>query len=482
MKELIKKIQTHLEGYDFFDTLKHTSTYFTATILINALGIISLPVYTSFLTTAEFGIVEIFNNTIKVLAVLMTFNTHQAVGRYYFEGKKDWNIFLGTSLITTFFVFVVVSIILFISQRWILYYLNIPQALFYWFFPATISLAILAIFSQLFVAKKQSFLVSKGQVLFSYGRFFGAVIGLLWVVPLYFGRVIGDVILSVFIAAYLFYKIWPHIKWKINLDHLKYNLKFSLPLIPYSLSGFILNFFDLFMINSSNNSDAGIYAFAYKIGFLFLGLDQALHNATKPDFYKIMNSGTYELLIDQIKSMLKFHAIGATFLILFASDIGYLLARNAAYTYSLNIVPIIVIGYLFFASYNFYARLLFYSKKTYYISIITLFVAFLNIVLNIIYIPLYGYEAAAYTTLASFIVMLILGRIVVINVLKLPAPPFFRIIKNIGMILLLGGIMIMLLQLELPYPLMFCLKILIFGSLGVFLFGKKILSFFDKKY
>ncbi len=474
MKEFIRRIKIQLEGYDFFDTFKHSSTYFSAIVLINILGLISLPVYTSFLDDADFGIVEVFNNTVKLLMVLLTFNTHQAVSRYYFEEKEDWRDFLGTSFITSFSVFILTSSLLFIYRDSICFYWNIPYELFYWIFPATICLIILSVFNQLFIAKKEPFLVAKGQILFSYLRFLGAIIFLYCLVPNYFGRIVGDIIFMVVVAIYLLYKIYPFIKWRFKKAHLSYIFNFTLPLIPFSISAFILNYFDLFMINFSSNSDAGLYSFAYKIGFLFVGLDQALQNAGKPDFFKWMNSKNYTAITGQVKSIMKVEVLGAAFLILFAYDLGFLLASKKIFTTSLDLVPIIVMSYVFFSAYNFYGRLLLFSKKTIYISLITILAGVFNIVLNSIYIPKFGYEAAAYTTLISYALMFLMGWLVIVKVMKMPPPPLGDILLKItvvGMILIINYL---LNQAELAYALTFLFKILIFGSLFLGLFKDKV--------
>ena len=478
MKNWINKIKAQLQGYDFFDTLKHTSTYFTATLLINALGIISLPVYTSFLEIDEFGIVEAFNQAIKLLAVIMTLNAHQAVGRYYFEEKKDWREFLGSSLITTFSVFVLVSLLVFSFRKPLLHYWNIPPDLFYWVFPATLSLVILMVFNLLFVARKESFLVSKGQVLFSYARFIGAVVFLFWLTPAYFGRVVGDVLMSVVLAGYLFYKIYPHVRWVFSKEHLRYIVTYCLPLVPFSISGFLLLYFDLFMINSADNQDAGLYAFAYKIGLLFMGLDQALQNAAKPEFFKWMNAKNFEAITSQVKSIMKFEVIGSVFLILFAFDIGSVLASKAGFKASLHLVPIIVLSYVFFGAYNFYARLIIYSKKTIYISLITIAGGALNIVLNSKYIPQFGYEIAAYTTLVSYIAMLLMGWITIVWIMKLPPPPFKDILVKISGVVLILILSHYLYQIDIAYILNLFLRLLIFAGLFLLLFWSKIIGVF----
>lgn len=54
----------------------------------------------------------------------------------------------------------------------------------------------------------------------------------------------------------------------------------------------------------------------------------------------------------------------------------------------------------------------YYSKKTIYIMLGTSVAAVLNVVLNYIFIQVFGFVAAAYTTLAAYIVYLILHLVI----------------------------------------------------------------------
>ncbi len=474
LRNIYKNSIGRLQQLEFFDTLKNTSVYFSATLLVNLLGIISIPIFTLYLETSEFGIVEIFNHSIKVLAVLMTFNTHQAVGRYYYEEKNDWKEFLGTSFTLSIGLFLMFSMLCYFLKDKILSLINIPAELFYFLFPATLGLIIFTIFNHLYVAKKESLTFSIYQVLQSYSRFIFAWLGILLIAPAYFGKIAGDSLIYIFIALTAFVKIYPNIKWKILKKHIAYILKFTLPLIPFSLSGFILNFFDLFMINSESNANAGLYAFAYKIGLLLIGLNQALHNAASPNFYKWRNKGEKGLIKGQEKSIIKFVTIGASFLILFASDLGNILAQKEAYKASLSLIPIIVLGLFFNSIYSFFSRSIFYSKKTIYISIITILAGILNIVLNSIYIPIYGYEAAAYTTVVSYLFLALLGAFCSITLLKNTPPPLYNIVVcTLYLFIILGCQYFISERMEESIQSL-SVKIVVFIILFLILFGGKV--------
>ena len=168
-----------------------------------------------------------------------------------------------------------------------------------------------------------------------------------------------------------------------------------MPLIPYILSGQILAYFDQFYIISKvGQEEAGLYSFAYKIGTMLSILLTALLAAAGPDFYKWMNAKQYGELKGQVVSIMKFLALGASFLIFFAGDVGDLLASKDSYNTALPLVPIIVVGYSFFGVAQLYNRFIFYEKRNIWLAIIMLTSGILNIYLNMYFVPLYGYEAA----------------------------------------------------------------------------------------
>ena len=76
------------------------------------------------------------------------------------------------------------------------------------------------------------------------------------------------------------------------------------------------------------------------------------------------------------------------------------------------VIPM-VLGVIVQYIYSQYVIIEMHLKKTIYVSIGTGIAAVVNIVLNIIFIPIYGFVAAAYTTLISYLVLLVIHYYVV---------------------------------------------------------------------
>ncbi len=83
----------------FYETLVHSKDYFTITLANEGLKFLSIPILTYLLSTADYGILNIFGSWVSILSVLIVFNLNGAISRYYYEFAKDYNYFLGFSLI-----------------------------------------------------------------------------------------------------------------------------------------------------------------------------------------------------------------------------------------------------------------------------------------------------------------------------------------------------------------------------------------------
>lgn len=105
--------------------------------------------------------------------------------------------------------------------------------------------------------------------------------------------------------------------------------------------------------------------------------------------------------------MLGMYSLVAILLVYLAPEIVRILATEEYYK-GIYIMPPIAGGVYFIAVSNLYSDILVYLKKTKMVMVSSAIAAALNVVLNYIMINAYGYMAAAYTTLISYIIMALL--------------------------------------------------------------------------
>lgn len=76
-------------------------------------------------------------------------------------------------------------------------------------------------------------------------------------------------------------------------------------------------------------------------------------------------------------------------------------------------MPPVIVACAFQFVYGMYVNIEIFIKKTFQISVGTVAAAIVNIVLNYFFIPIYGYQAAAYTTLIGYIFLWLFHFIIV---------------------------------------------------------------------
>jgi len=433
----MKKYVGKLKSFSFFDTFKHASVYFIGTILMQGLGIISLPVITYFLDEAQYGIASIYLTYSTMVAVIFAANLYSPISRYYFEKDAQLNGFLTTIFVAMNISFFLFAIPTYIWREALASTINLPVETIGYMLIFAYTIMIWSIYHQLRVCERKSKEVTIAQIILQYSKFVFTVVGLWWigknVSNAYLGKLIGEVVAASIVGIWVLWTLRKHWDWAgMRWEQLRYALHFSLPHIPYALGGYFLAYFDAWIINASiGNEDAGLYSFAYKIGFLMFGLINAFQNASLSGFTKMMDERNGDAISTQVLSIHKLTVVGAMFLILFSVDVGTLLSAKASFRTALTVVPIITIGYVFYGMSMLFCRNFNYLKLNIYLTVTLLFAGTLNVLLNLYYIPLYGYEAAAYTTLISYIVMAFVSWILAVYWLKIPPLPIFSMLLQL---------------------------------------------------
>ena len=212
-------------------------------------------------------------------------------------------------------------------------------------------------------------------------------------------------------------------------------------MVLHQLSHYLLTSFDQIIINQLLGSkETGLYFVAYRIGLIQNIVNLAIIKAWTPIFYEKLNNNLQQ---DITKLSHKYSVVIFSFaalMIIFSREIITLIS-DANFHSAAPIIPIIVLSYLLVYIYTIYVNYSFYHKKTYLISIATLLSGFINIGLNYLLIPKFGYFAAAYTTLISYFVLFIFHYVNVRYILKVKnIVPLFDILKFI--FLPLGGLLL----------------------------------------
>lgn len=217
-------------------------------------------------------------------------------------------------------------------------------------------------------------------------------------------RIISLVAVEAVVYIILYFSIFKKNKTFVDLPLWKYAFVFNLPLIPHFLSQSILIQSDRIMINSICGAGyVGIYGLAYSISMLMSLVNNAVKDTLNPWIFKSIHEKRYSELRTVCNNIVLIIALMDLFVIAMAPELIRIFAPSS-YHGAVWVIPPVSMSIFFTFLYCFFADVEYFYEKTKFIMVSSLMSALLNIGLNYVFIRRYGYIAAGYTTLASYII------------------------------------------------------------------------------
>lgn len=376
----------------------------TASFFQSGMKLLFVPIFTRLLTTTEYGIVTVFESVQSTLGTITMLSLWTSVynrGMQEFKTDRDQFtaslLFLGnicTLIVGAVFVIFHNQIMPFFTLTGILWVLMFANFLFlpaynFW------------IARQKFEYRYQKMLLLTILInLFS--PFFAVLMILSPISDKALAKIIGSEI--ILMAAYipLFIITFKKSKWKVKQEYVKYGIKFNIPLIPHYASQQILSSCDRIMISRMvNEASAGIYGLSYQIATVVHIIWTSINAVLIPWEYDKIEKGKIEDIKRLTRSLIIAYAVACVGIMFIAPEAVRIFAPSSYYAGIYVMAP--VVGGTFFSGlYSLLAILEFYYKKTVYVMVASSMAAILNVILNWIFIPIFGYQAAAYTTLACY--------------------------------------------------------------------------------
>lgn len=461
---------------DLKDILKHTSIYSLGNFLQRIIGFIMIPVYTRFLSPADYGILELLTLVTTALAMVLSFRLENAMVRYYSDygsqiekDKLGSTILIFISLVAILALGVLSANSSFVS---LLVIGDVQHSRFFIFIFATLAFDLCASVgnSYLKILEKSSLFIAVGllQLVLGLGlNIYFLVVLKLGVQGVLYSMVIANGTACLILTVYMLRQVGFH----FDFPKLKRLINFGLPLIPAGFFIFILNMGDRYMLNQlSDLSEVGIYGLGYKFGML-LGafFAQPFQSIWGPKRIEIYNSRENR---NEIYSRVFTYFLFGLFLagmaisLLIKDVLGVMTTEEFLPAY--RVVPFVILGYIFYSLYYFVDLGFYIKDKTYWYPIINAIAAIVNIGLNLIFIPKLGAMGAAIVTAISFFICPLIAFIVSQKLYYIPYD-FIRIMKLLISVLVfyfLGSLVstpYLLLNLSiktaviLAYPMFLCL-------------------------
>ena len=366
---------------------------------------ITTPIFTRLLTTEEYGQYSVFNSWLGIISVFVSLSLSsgvfmQGLVKYEDRRKEYASSFQGLTIL--------------LVAIWTAVYLAFHN---FWngLFELT-TVQMLAMLLMILMSASFGFWASSERVVFRYRKLVLITVLVSLAKPLLgiflvlhaedkvTARILGLALVEV--VGYSGLMVSQIIKGKKLCvpEFWKHALMFNVPLIPHYLSMTILNSADRIMIEKMVSADtAGIYSLAYSISQLMTLFTTGISQTLEPWRYSKQKSGRQEEISALAYPTLILVAGLNLALIAFAPEVVRIFAPPE-YHEAIWVIPPVAMSVYFIFAYGFFANFEFYFEKTGYVAAATMAGAVLNIVLNYIFIGIFGYYAAGYTTLVCYIV------------------------------------------------------------------------------
>ena len=394
--------------------MKATAAYAIASLLSQGLNFLTIPIFTRIMTTEQMGVVGTYSSWASILGTVINLSiVSGALNTAFMEFKNDRDRYLG-SMVGLYSV----SVILF--------------GVIYYVFRSSFNV-ILTLSTQLMIVMFAGFFFNPAKELWtSRKRFEYKYVAFLIVSVLSSVLTVGASVVAVIVAkgkgvedlatvrltvagivsclcSIPFY-VYLLVKGKgpYNKKYWRYALILNTPMIIHGLSKHVLDASDRLMISSMvGKSAVGIYTVLHSVSSLSVIMWNAINASLVPYVFHSIEEKKTEKINNLSTVLLIIYGIACIFLSLIAPEIVRILATEEYYG-AIYIMPPIAAGIFMTSAYSLFSTVILYYKQTKYIMYGTMGAAIVNVMLNYIFIRWFGYYAAAYTTLAAYVVLAIL--------------------------------------------------------------------------
>ena len=401
-------------------TISDSGVYFIALALASLSAFISVPIYTRLFDPCEYGYLSLTLVTISLLSVFAYGPISASIVRFLpkFEEKENEKEFYTTSFIVTLLCTLAVSLFYCIGLLFLKTYIN-PN--FFKLLAFGVLVLIMMSFFNIFLSIFRARQDSKQYGLFTVlNRYMGLFIGLYFIIILsqgVMGVLVGTFValffLNIFIFIFYFRKEINLNKNAVSTDIARKIMWYGTPLIASLLSQWILCVSDRYMIGFFRGSfEVGVYSLGYDLSYQSISLlTVPFITALTPTIIKVWERNRDEAEYNLQKLSRYFFMLGLPALIGFNSlskPIISILTTPQYYGGQL-IFPFVTTGAFFMGLYSLsYTGLIIHGKTRLIAKIITVS-AILNIFLNLVLIPYYGFIGAGISTMIAYFVAFVIA-------------------------------------------------------------------------
>ena len=388
--------------------VKNTAIMMLGKIFTQFLSFFMLPLYTNFLPTDAYGMVDLILTYVGLLAPVVTIQQEMAVFRFLIDArgddKKQASI-IATAIKSTFLrllVFVVPCLIVPFFVNWEYLYLALLCGIF-------------TALSQLALQIARGF---GNNMQFTIASVITGVVNilsnLLLICVWHLGAesiLVSVIISNVVCLVYLFFALKMSHYFKLGAPNKKMKkemLKYSWPLVPNGVSWWLINASDRTVVSVFLGvAMNGIYAVVNKFPSIMTSfLSVFVMSWTESASVHINDKDRDEFFSSVARNTLQIFS-GLTVVLIAAIPLVFDIVVGQEYREAYNYIPIGIIAVLFNCMVSVYSAIYVAKKMTKKVMNTSLISAIINIVVDLILIHFVGLYAAVISTAVAYFVMMI---------------------------------------------------------------------------
>jgi len=370
------------------------------------IGFFMLPIYSTHLTTGEYGQYSIVMATLNVLAIITVNWINVSTLRFYseFYERREENKLVSIAFLSLGATTLMGSLLLILIHGLRIIPLEYLFIIILMFFTMNIEKLILAYFQAARQVKTKT-LIKTFYIVLRFGIIILFIVGLQYnYLGIFYGNLIGS--LAVILVVLILRRIKVQKLRKEDWKAAKKFLSYGAPFIWIIGVHWVITISDRYMIQFIlGSSEVGIYSLNYSLAEkIILPIITIFVGTAAPIIFQQKEKGA---LIDAGQTLRQIYKLFLLLLLpsvvgmsLISREIGALFIRNE-FQEGLSIIPVIGFSLLFLGIRQYHNISLEIEKKSKVIAQISVMAGLINIILNLILINAFGYMGAAYATLIS---------------------------------------------------------------------------------
>ena len=392
-KRLMKKNINRIAFYNFLSIL-----------LLQGISFISAPLFSRLMGTEGYGNLSSFSIWAGVVATVLSLQTNVTIANARVEfSEEEQPGYQSSAMALSLLSFAVGSALILLLGKPICAALKMERWLLIW-----LLIQAFGTFGTNFLSSKFTYEFKADKNMFLSVFIAAASMGVALVFVLnepveqrYVGRILGNALVYGGVGA--LGSLWILLKGKapFKKQYWKFCFALGFPLVFQNLAYSILGSSDVLMLKQmAGASDSGIYSLAFTLSGIMFTIFNALNNSWVPFFYDDMKQDRREDIVCRGSRFLELFTVLSMGFVLLVREVYHLYAE-ASYWPGLELIPVFTASYYVNMLCTFPVNFEIFHKKTGVVAAATVAAAAVNLVLNYVFIRLFGMAGAAVATLLA---------------------------------------------------------------------------------